>query len=140
MQTIVTTSSLTGGTTYKFRVRAHNIHGFGAWSNEASEIASGYPATPDAVSVHIVNLEVKITWTAPNDNFAAITAYNILIVQNDGTTFTEQLQYCNGLLSNIVTQTYCLVPETVLRSAPYSLAFDQLITAKVRALNRNGWS
>ena len=140
MQTTVTTSPLTGGTTYRFKVRAHNIHGWGLWSDEVSEITSGLPDTPSPLNVHIVNLDVNFSWTAPNSNFAAIIAYQITIGQSDGSTFTEQIQYCNGQSSNIVAQSYCLVPETVLRLPPYSLTFDTPITATVRALNRNGWS
>jgi hypothetical protein len=76
----VTINSLNGGTEYYFRVRAHNIHGWGAWSDILQEVASGIPAQPAPVEVHIVNLDVKISWTAPNMNFATITAYEISIL------------------------------------------------------------
>lgn len=76
----MTINSLNEGTEYYFRVRAHNIHGCGAWSDILKEVASGIPAQPAPVEVHIVNLDVKISWTAPNMNFATITAYEISIL------------------------------------------------------------
>lgn len=88
MVTTVTTAELTGGVTYKFRVRARNIHGWGLWSDVVTEIASGLPETPVPVTVHIINLDVKIAWTAPNANFATITAYEITIVHSDASTFS----------------------------------------------------
>lgn len=140
LTTTVTHSPLIGGTTYKYQVRAHNIHGWGLWSDIMTEVASGIPETPSPVQVHIVNLDVKVSWLMPNENFATITAYEVKIVQNDGATYTAQLNYCDGSLAGIVSQKYCLIPETVLRASPFALPFDYLITAKVRALNRNGWS
>jgi len=121
LTTTVSVGSLTGGTTYKFRVRAHNIHGWGSWSNVLQEIASGIPTQPAPVAVHIVNLDVKIQWATPIENYATVTAYEVTILQSDGSTFTQQVQYCNGQSSMIVLQAYCLIPETVLRAAPYSL-------------------
>ena len=38
-----TVTSLTGGTTYKFKVRSQNIYGYGAFSNELSVVASDVP-------------------------------------------------------------------------------------------------
>jgi hypothetical protein len=56
----------------------------------------------------IENIYVKIAWTKPNDNGAAITRYYILIVSNSGSGFAESPN-CDG--NNIVTfaNEYCLV-------------------------------
>jgi hypothetical protein len=40
----------------------------------------------------------------------------------------------------VVSQTYCLIPEVVLRASPWNLLFDKLIQAKVQACNQNGCS
>ena len=58
----------------------------------------------------------------------------------DGSTFTEELVYCDASEELIVLQRYCLIPHSVLTAAPFSLTFDTLIQAKVRAINRNGAS
>jgi hypothetical protein len=99
----VTIGSLTGGNTYTVRVRAHNINGWGAWSSSLIVVASGIPEKPDPVQVHLVNLDVQISWTPPTNNFASITAYQILILHSDGTTFTENLQFCDGSKASIVS-------------------------------------
>lgn len=38
------------------------------------------------------------------------------------------------------TNKYCLVPLTTLRASPYSLAYNALVVAKVRARNSVGYS
>ena len=48
---------------------------------------------------------------------------------------------CDGSDPATMLQMYCDVPvKTVLRVAPYSLVFDELIQVKVRALNSRLWS
>lgn len=54
---------------------------------------------PDQMSsVTTVNdgTNVKISWTAPANNGAAITAYKIQIQAVDGTTYLEDSTYCNA--------------------------------------------
>jgi hypothetical protein len=41
--TAYTASSLTAGTTYVFRIRAENAHGFGSYSSELSVLAAALP-------------------------------------------------------------------------------------------------
>jgi len=135
LDTTAAVIDLTGGDTYKFRVQAHNIHGWGLTSDELVVVASGVPSKPDPIIVTIENLDVKIDWTPPSENFATITAYQVRIVESDGSTFTEQILHCDGTSAYIVSTDFCLIPETVLRAAPYSLLFDTLIEADVRALN-----
>lgn len=104
------------------------------------EVVSGVPDRPDLPLVQIVNLDVKVQWTEPNDNYAAITAYEVTLVHSDGATFTAETQYCDASQELIILQQYCLIPHSVLVEAPFSLTFDTLIQAKVRAFNRNGQS
>ena len=77
--TTVTASSLTGGITYRFRVRAHNDYGFGSYSAEATYTAAAAPDTPSAVTTSTISTSVKIQWAAPSSNFASITKYQIVI-------------------------------------------------------------
>ena len=77
-------------------------------------------------------------WTEPNDNYAAITAYEVTLVHKDGTTFSAETQYCDASQELILLQRHCLIPHNILVAAPFSLAFNTLIQAKVRAFNRNG--
>jgi hypothetical protein len=73
-------TTVQAGATYKFRVQAHNIHGWGPTSPELSVITSGVPTKPAAIVVSIENLEVKLKWVKPSENFNAITKYEILIL------------------------------------------------------------
>ena len=73
-----TASSLAYGTTYYFRARARTGRGWGPWSGTASASTAGVPsapATPTASS--ITPNGVTIGWTAPANNGAPITGYDL---------------------------------------------------------------
>lgn len=72
-------TGLTAGTTYSFRVVAKNSFGWGTYSNVVAIIPSAIPSTMAAVTTTNSNALVKIEWTDPVTNGAAITAYQILI-------------------------------------------------------------
>jgi len=54
----------------------------------------------------------------------------------------ENTQWCDGSqYDGQSTELYCDVPvKEVLRLQPYSLAFNELVVAKVQAYNARGWS
>ena len=81
-----------------------------------------------------------ISWQLPADKGSAIIEYQIVIMTSDGVTFSQELTYCNGADASIVSSRSCLVPLTTLRDAPFSLEYPDLIVAKVRSRNINGWS
>mgnify|MGYP002628979640 CR=1 FL=1 len=65
--TTVAVPGLTGGATYRFKVRARNIYGAGAFSTELAVLASDLPdkvAIP-SVTVATAATDVVIAWTAP---------------------------------------------------------------------------
>lgn len=43
LQTTLSVDGLTGGTTYRFKVRARNIYGYGPWSTQLAVLASDLP-------------------------------------------------------------------------------------------------
>ena len=63
------------GTTYKMRIRAHNVNGWGDFSTILIIKATGIPGMPLPPTTFIQNLNVKISWTDPVNNFEAITSY-----------------------------------------------------------------
>lgn len=106
-----TWEGLTNGTTYEFRVRAHNEHpdpgDWGAWSR--GEYPSGPPMQPAAPSMERIDTpaggQVQATWTAPNDNGDSIDAYYVTLYRNgseqttvqvDGGTLTHLFRVENG--------------------------------------------
>jgi len=54
----VNLSGLTVGSTYIFRAQAHNIHGWGNYSEVLTVISSAVPSQPLAVTNKIINLDV----------------------------------------------------------------------------------
>jgi len=55
------------------------------------------------------------------------------------TTFYEELSYCDGSDSDIISQLYCEIPLTVLRASPFILTLGQPVIATVQAKNERGW-
>lgn len=82
---------------------------------------------------------VRIDWTPPYANSEPITAYRIIIQQANG-VFSEQIEDCDGSDATNIANTYCDIPMTVLRAAPYSLVQKAIVIAKVSAKNVIGWS
>lgn len=62
-----------------------------------------------------------------------------MIRQSDGSTYTEETNYCDASTATIIADKYCLVPMTVLRASPYSLSYGTLVVAEVQAYNAKGW-
>ena len=69
------TSEIYPGETYEFKIRAANIHGWGAFSTALKIKAAGIPSqvsTP-VTSIDAATGHVKIQWTAPHDGSQLIT-------------------------------------------------------------------
>ncbi len=79
-----------------------------------------------------------ITWTAPNDGGAAITAYLVEIFRPITGTFHLETVNCDGSNPSIVSEKTCTIPLTVLKAAPFSLEVGDLIQAVVSAINVAG--
>ena len=76
---------------------------------------------------------------APTDNFKPITAYDIEFRDTVGSSYIASTAHCDGSAgSAAVTDTYCDIPVSVLRSPPYNLVLQQLVVARVRAINSIG--
>lgn len=103
---------------YKFRYRVKNKYGWGPFSNSIDIRAATLPGQPVAPTFSVVNdLYVRISWTAPNNGGNPILAYNIQIRKADLTTFANELAYCDGSQSSIVSNRRCDIPFTQLRSS-----------------------
>lgn len=82
---------------------------------------------------------VKLSWDPAYDNSEPVDAYQILIRQSDD-SYTELVAECDGSQDPVLTQLYCSVILSTLRDAPYSLQFDNLVVARIRAHNQFGWA
>lgn len=140
-----TLSGATAGDWHRFRVRAHNAHGWGAYSATLEAQAAEAPATPSAVVTTLSSASIRITWAAPSSNWKAITAYDVEIKVAGGASYVAQATHCDASAgSPAAANLYCEVPVvSVLRAAPYSLQLQDLVIARVRAINERGaggWS
>ena len=137
--TFLLTSEITAGSSYLFRVRAQNIHGWGAFSGEVSIKAAGIADQVDTVTTSIdpATGGVLIEWTAPHDGSQDITEYLVEIGNADSTTWNEEAVNCSGDEPSL---TSCIVPMDVFVAGPFDLAFDQLVVVRVTAINFYGSS
>lgn len=77
----------------------------------------------------------------PDDQSSDIEEYEILIKQKDGTFSVQDGQFCQGQDYAVVANRYCHIPmQSVLRQAPYSLEYNDLVVAKIKARNSIGWA
>ncbi len=82
-------NSLTGGTTYKFRIVAVNKYGEGPLSTTStfSVVPGQVPDQPTGVSTSLPSADsiyVQVSWTAPSANNYALTRYQINFLQSNG--------------------------------------------------------
>ncbi len=78
---------ITVGNTYHYSIKAVNIVGDSASSGVASALIKGLPGTPNALTSHISDRTVVLSWSAPtSDGYSPITAYKI---HRSGTSGSE---------------------------------------------------
>ena len=127
--TSTTITSLTNGTQYDVQVRATNSVGDSSWSTTAtgtpSASASNVPDAPSEPTVTAGNASIAVSWTAPSNNGATISHYNVRHKKSSAATWTT---------SSNVTST-----STTLSSLDNGSKYD----VQVRATNSVGdskWS
>jgi len=76
---------------------------------------------------------------APDAGGSPIKGYRIFVRQNDGVTFTLELDDCDGTTSQtIISETQCTVKVSTLRDAPFNLPWGASVFVKVLAFNSYG--
>jgi large repetitive protein len=84
------------GTTYKFRYRAKNVHGFGDFSPELEVLAATVPSSPPRPTLSLVSsTSISLTFTATTDNGgSSITSYELWVDRGTpGTTYLADTAY-----------------------------------------------
>ena len=83
-------TTLTLGDTYYYRVLAINSQGLSAASNEGSGLTGDVPdAVANVTADAMVNYEINLNWTPANENFYALTTYEIFASENGGTPVSQ---------------------------------------------------
>ncbi len=75
----------TNGTTYFFRIRAHNVAGFSPWSTPVGATA-GAPTAPLSPSVIALNASVELHWLQPSSSGGAAIGYYAVQQSTTGTS------------------------------------------------------
>ena len=130
------TTNLVLGDTYYYRILAINQQGTSAPSNEGSGLTGDKPdpvanVTADA----LVNYEININWTPANENFYAITGYEVFASENGataisvGTTPQAQTQFLHQGLNSGSTYTYAVhatnsLGTSTISNTPNTIAGD----------------
>jgi chitodextrinase len=100
-----TDTGLVNGTEYTYTVRAYNAAGWSTASDGTKAVPRAVPSAPSAPSVAPGDAQVTITWTAPANNGAAITNYEVF---QDGVSIgtTTSLSMKKTGLKNGTSYTY----------------------------------
>jgi hypothetical protein len=138
LTTYLVTSGVAGGSGYRFKVRAHNTHGWGEYSEEALVYATDTPGQPDTVTTALATSDIQISWTEPLNNYESIDAYRV-VIQSSTSSFEEETTYCDGSLAAVMDALSCLIPVSALTVSPFTLSAGDIVVAKVQAHNGRGW-
>ena len=72
-----TQTSLTKSTTYHYRYRVRNIHGWSPYSPVTQQVAAKVPDAPVAPVTENTATSVKISFAAPYDGGSPVTTFNV---------------------------------------------------------------
>jgi len=92
---------LTPGRAYKFKYRAINIFGEGAFSQESTVIAAMKPDKIATPTQEHVNRDLRLTWVEPNIRGDAITTYNVFVKAKSGNFVEYQACQSSSLICSI---------------------------------------
>lgn len=137
--TSFTVNAVEGGKTYRFKVRARNIYGYGEYSPVTVVIPDDKPGKTAIATVAVsatTPTEVEVSWPLPNDHSSVIQSYEILFMLANG-DFAKELTRCDGTDATVVSARKCSVPMATLRTLT-ARPRDSLIRVKVRAFNAKG--
>ena len=95
------TTGINNGTQYVLQVRASNYRGESQNSNAAGATPKGAPLAPGSFTATGGNASVVLTWTAANNNGAALTRYDLLYLgQTDTINAAATAHTLTGLANN----------------------------------------
>lgn len=129
-------TGLSAGICYAYRVSALNSAGTSATSNVDFDITHAVPSVPTGLAVTAATKSLKLSWSAPDNNGASISGYQIqrngtILVSNTGNNKTA---YIDLGLKPSTTQTYRIAAWNNVGLGPFSAN----VTAKT--LSQNGTS
>ena len=127
---VAVTQVITGlvtGTTYTFKVKAHNAVGTGANSVASNAVKVGTPIAPAKPQVAPGNAAARVNWVAPANNGSAITGYVVTpfkagVAQVAHTFNTTALAQAITGLTNAANYTFKVAAKNARGVGPMSVA------------------
>eukprot|EP00831_Metopus_contortus_P015108 TRINITY_DN16274_c0_g1_i2.p1 TRINITY_DN16274_c0_g1~~TRINITY_DN16274_c0_g1_i2.p1 ORF type:complete len:360 (-),score=18.04 TRINITY_DN16274_c0_g1_i2:232-1311(-) len=131
--TTTITSSISSGSTYKFKYAGTNKYGTGEYSEVSSiRVPATSPSAPSAPTTTLDSGNVKICWSAPSSNGGSeITQYKVFILSGSDSTYKEHPTYCQ---SPDITTRCCSIDKLIVMQY-FSLSTGSVVKAKVSAIN-----
>jgi hypothetical protein len=140
--TSILVTGLTDGGSYKFRITAKNLVGFGPTSAESGVVVTNVvPAAPTigTMTLSTTSTVDSLAWTAPTSNGgSAITEYVYQTTTNDGSTFSGAISTGSTAVSRNFDPGYTNVITKVRVAAVNSLGTGPY--SAVSAVGFGGWS
>jgi hypothetical protein len=108
-----TKTSLSAGTTYKFKVSARNSIGTGILSSEFTIVAATIPSTPASPTTTYdgVTDTVTIDFNPPTDDGGLLITGYLIQIQHADSSWSTETSNCDGLNNTTVkSTTACTIP------------------------------
>ncbi len=125
--TTFTSTGLTNGTTYYFRITAVTLAGEGPFSNEVSATPATVAGAPTTLTATASDAEVDLSWTSPANNGGdPVTGYNIYQGTSSGaetiltSTSTTATTFTSTGLTNGTTYYFKITAVTLAGEGPFS--------------------
>jgi hypothetical protein len=141
-ETSFTAISLTTGTSYKFKVQSRNVFDYSELSAEVIILAASPPSKPAApvTTWSDATNSVTVSWTEPETNGANVLSYIVKVRESDNTSFSQELNGCDGSNQAIIDSLSCVIAVADLTAAPFSLPWGSHVYAVIEAANVKGLS
>ena len=114
-----TITGLTNGEEYEVQVRAQNSVGESDWSASAEATPMSDADVPDAPAPPTLtagNAQLAVSWTAPDDNGASITDYDVRYKRTNETNWTDHGFSGTGTSTTITGLTNAVAYEVQVRA------------------------
>lgn len=136
----IQTAGISAGNLYKFKIQARNGVGLSVYSNEFEILSAVLPDAPLAPTTTVSGENIIIDWNVPSDTGGNdVIGYKIYLLEDDGSTWTADLTNCDGENdSNVIINTSCSIPKAALITAPFNLVHEDVVFAKIVAVNEVG--
>lgn len=127
------------GLTYRFRMRALNIHGWSDSSVWAEVLAADVPGVVASTTIQLVDeTQVQLSWQEPEANGSPVDAYTVEILSSTGSYVAEETHCGSTGAATIVTEAACTIPMSAFTEAPLLLTQGSEILFRVTAGNAVG--